>query len=74
MLLNKKQAAELLQISVRALDELRAKKGLPAYRIGGVCRFSREEILQWMEQCREGNGFPNHTSGEAARTSPAECK
>lgn len=66
MLLNKKQAAEILGISVRLLDDYRAKFDLPTLKLGGgVCRFYREELLDWAAQFRQGKISVKLQNGKA---------
>jgi excisionase family DNA binding protein len=43
-LLNKKEAAALLTIAVRTIDDWRAAKILPCVTIGGIVRFRREDL------------------------------
>jgi excisionase family DNA binding protein len=45
--LTKKQVCEVLQISPRTLDLWRSRDGLPTVKIGNVCRFKREVVLEW---------------------------
>lgn len=47
-LLDKRNAAELLGVSVRTIDSLR-KRGLPYSLIGGQVRFSESEISEWVK-------------------------
>lgn len=46
-LLNKREAAERLQISVRTLDSLRQRGNLPAHTIGNQVRFDETELERW---------------------------
>ncbi len=46
--LDKRNAAELLGVSVRTVDSLR-KKGLPFSCIGGQVRFLESEIFDWVK-------------------------
>lgn len=47
-LLDKKEAAHLLGISLRSLDYYRTRENLPYHIIGGkLVRFSEDEIEQW---------------------------
>lgn len=47
-LLTLKQAAEFLQIHEKSLLKLLAKEEVPARKIMGKWRFSRDAILQWI--------------------------
>lgn len=56
-MLNKKQAAKLLNVSVRQIDFLRAKKNLPWVAFGQCVRFDREELEAWVnENARRSGG------------------
>jgi len=61
--------AELLKVSIRQVQDLAAKKELPAYRIGGAARgswrFRREEIEQWL--ARQHNQTPQPEAQGGAR-------
>ncbi len=47
-LLNKRQAAHFLGVSVRAVDYFRRSAGLPAHIIGGkLVRFDARELERW---------------------------
>lgn len=47
-LLDKRQAAEFLNVSVRAIDYFRQSAGLPAHIIGGkLVRFDARELERW---------------------------
>ena len=46
-LLNKKEAAERLRISVRTLDSLRQRGNLPSHTIGNQVRFDETELDKW---------------------------
>ena len=48
-LLNKKQMGEVLQCSVRQIDYLREKAGLPFVKMGGVIRFDLDSVKQWIK-------------------------
>lgn len=48
VLLNKKEAAKLLHVSVRTIDTLRQTKNLPSHEIGGQIRFSEDELEAWL--------------------------
>ena len=47
-LLDKKQMGSVLQCSVRQVDYLREKQGLPFVRIGNLIRFDLESVNQWI--------------------------
>lgn len=47
-LLNKKQAAEYLNVSQRTVDYFRERGNLPSHVIGGkLIRFDERELEQW---------------------------
>ena len=64
-LLCKKEAAALLNVSVRTLDYLRQNKNLPCHVIGRQIRFDERELERWalgrdtssgdneMEECQQ---------------------
>ena len=56
ILLTKKEIASRLQISVRSLDVLRSKRGLPTIMVGGQCRFRESEVFSFVDQFRKGKG------------------
>ena len=45
--MTKEQVCKTLQISPRTLDLWRQRDGLPTVKIGHVCRFKREAVLEW---------------------------
>ena len=47
-LLDKRGAAELLNVSIRTIDSLR-KRGLPFCFVGGQVRFSEQELSEWVK-------------------------
>lgn len=49
-LLNKNEVAELLQCSVRQVDVLRVRDGLPSFIVGYRVRFRLEEIMNWLQK------------------------
>ncbi len=56
-LLNKKQAAEYLNVSQRTLDYFRERGGLPSHTIGGkLVRFDERELEQWALGRKPGAG------------------
>lgn len=48
-LISKREAAALLNCSVRQVDYLRENYGLPWARLGEVIRFDADEIRDWIE-------------------------
>lgn len=55
-LLNKKDVAEMLNCSVRQIDYLRQKNGLPFVRLGVNIKFRPESVEEWIlkqEQAKE---------------------
>ncbi len=62
-LLNKRQAAEYLNISERTLDYFRQRGGLPSHIIGGkLVRFIEEELRDWVTG--RSSGKDNDNNGE----------
>lgn len=54
-LLNTKQVAELLNISMPSLYKMLANGKIPTIKIGGSYRFDREEVIEhFKEKTREG--------------------
>lgn len=49
MLLNKKELASKLKVSVATIDNL-MKKGMPYLKIGKSVRFNLEEIFKWLKE------------------------
>jgi len=62
-ILDKKQAAKLLNVSVRQIDFLRAEKNLPWRSFGALVRFDRAELEAWAEGQRR-IGAPNQQEQE----------
>lgn len=54
--LNKKQLSEYLQCSLRQIDYLREKNGLPCMRLGGMIRFDFDSVRQWLKDQEKRNG------------------
>lgn len=54
-LLDRRAAADLLQISPRRLSDRswRHRFALPAVKVGGSVRFDRAALIRWLEQRRE---------------------
>ncbi len=48
--LNKKEVAELLNVSVYTIDRYVKKKGMPIHRIGNEPRFRLDKVLAWADQ------------------------
>lgn len=53
--LTPEQAAELLQVSVFHVRELARQGTIPARKIGRVWRFSRRQLIEWLEQTEPRN-------------------
>ena len=49
-LLNREEAAQLLQISVRTLDKLTKAKQIPHLRVGRQVRFPIAALNEWMQE------------------------
>ena len=62
-LLNKQQAAQLLGVSVRSIDNFRQSGNLPFHRLPGsrVVRFDRAELEEWATGRKDGSGDVEQT-------------
>lgn len=49
---DKKQAAEFLSVSVRALETMVLRREIPHYRPGRRIRFDPDELAEWVRQER----------------------
>lgn len=49
-IINTKQAAELLQVSVPTLRNLIIDEGLPAFKLGDEYRLVFDQVVSWCEQ------------------------
>lgn len=45
-----KQVADYLKVTERTIYRLAAAKKIPAFKVGGTWRFSRQEIDQWIKR------------------------
>ena len=52
-LMTTKDLAEYLQCSRRHIERMR-KRGMPDKKVGGLLRFSEEEVLAWIDYERSG--------------------
>jgi len=50
--LNKAQAAEVLRVTKRTVDNWMRRGFIPYYRIGRMISFRREDLLKAIESCR----------------------
>ena len=53
-LLSQKEMAEILGLSVRALENFRKDKGLPFYKIGHLIKYRMSEVEKWLKE-RQGD-------------------
>jgi excisionase family DNA binding protein len=62
-LLSKQQAAALLGVSVRSIDNYRQSGNLPFHRLPGsrVVRFDKEELERWATGREAGSGDVDQT-------------
>lgn len=51
-LISKKEAAKILGISTRTLSTYRKQGKLIGYRIGGVVKYSHEDIIQFINNSK----------------------
>ena len=51
-LLSRKELSQLLGVSVRQVDRERAKKRLGWLEIGGIIRFSMDQVTEYLKLCR----------------------
>lgn len=47
-LMDKRGVAEMLDCSLRQVDALREKDGLPFMKLGGLVKFQREDVQRWL--------------------------
>lgn len=61
-----KQVAEYLKVTERTIYRLAAAKKIPAFKVGGMWRFSLADIDNWIkQQSRDGLDMGRDTDGEA---------
>jgi excisionase family DNA binding protein len=66
-LLNKKEAARFLNVSIKTLDRwIYERRGPKYYKIGALVRYRDEDLIAFLEACPTGGGSPAHFGGEAA--------
>lgn len=53
-ILTLKQVAEFLKVTERTIYRLAAAKKIPAFKVGGIWRFSKAEITDWIQQQSKG--------------------
>jgi hypothetical protein len=53
-LLDRKRLAEALDLSVAALDRVRAEPSFPELRIGDAPRFELDRVLEWLRAQSDG--------------------
>jgi excisionase family DNA binding protein len=53
-ILTLKQVADLLKVTERTIYRLAAARKIPAFKVGGMWRFSRAEIDGWIQQESRG--------------------
>lgn len=44
------EVAQLLKVAEKTVYTLAQKNQLPAFKVGGQCRFQRTDINRWIEQ------------------------
>ena len=49
----KKDLADYLKVSIRQVDVLREKHGLPWIMVGGMVRFRKEDVDEWLLRRQE---------------------
>ena len=49
-ILTLKEVAEFLKVTERTIYRLAAAKKIPAFKVGGIWRFSRADIDSWIKQ------------------------
>ena len=64
-MLNKKELAQKLSISVSMVNKL-LTQGMPRINIGKSVRFEYEEVVKWIKerQNQVGQGLPNNEKGD----------
>ena len=53
-ILTLRQVAEFLKVTDRTIYRLAAAKKIPAFKVGGIWRFSKAEITEWIQQQTQG--------------------
>lgn len=53
-ILTLKQVADLLKVTERTIYRLAAARKIPAFKVGGMWRFSRAELGGWIQQESRG--------------------
>ena len=53
-ILTLKQVADFLKVTERTIYRLAAARKIPAFKVGGMWRFSRAEIDGWIQQESRG--------------------
>ena len=48
-----KEAADVLQLSVRIVLRIVKRKELPAFRVGGQWRVNQKQLTKWMQRLQE---------------------
>ena len=59
LVLTVQQVASLLQKKVRTIREMSYQKKIPHFKVGRSLRYSRSEILMWLDQECRVTGTPN---------------
>jgi excisionase family DNA binding protein len=50
--LSQREAAEFMRVTVQTLIDWR-KKGLTFYKVGGMIRYKKEDLINFMEGCKQ---------------------
>lgn len=54
LLLTRHEASQFLRLSPRKIDQLAASGELPKVKIGALVRFCRDDLEQFVAECRNG--------------------
>ena len=70
-----KQVAEYLKVTERTIYKLAAAKKIPAFKVGGMWRFSLADIDSWIkQQSMDGLDVGRNTEDEAQGLNQKEKK
>ena len=71
LLLNRRQTARAMAISVRLLDQITKEQRLPFVRLNRRVLFDPQDVRLWIESHKQNMPFPVETNKEACATGAA---